>query len=55
MPLTLICAYDATIIPAVTDLDIALFYKINKEWRKFVDIHSFAIYTAKGKDIIFTI
>lgn len=55
-PVTLICAYDATIIPATTDLDIAFFYKrINKEWRKFVDAHSFAIYTAKGKDIIFTI
>jgi hypothetical protein len=56
LPLTLICAYDATIIPAVMDLDITFFYKeINKEWRKFVDAHSFAIYTAKGKDIIFTI
>jgi MEDS: MEthanogen/methylotroph, DcmR Sensory domain len=56
LPLTLICAYDAAIIPAVRDLDIAFFYKeINKEWRKFVDAHSFAIYTAKGKDIIFTI
>jgi len=56
LPLTIICAYDATIIPAVMDLDIGFFYKrINKEWRKFVDAHSFAIYTAKGKDIIFTI
>lgn len=56
LPLTLLCAYDATIIPAVKDVDIAFFYKrINKEWRKFVDAHSFAIYTAKGKDIIFTI
>ncbi|MGH9975086.1 MAG: hypothetical protein ACRD8Z_04535 [Nitrososphaeraceae archaeon] len=55
-PVTLICAYDATIIPPSTDLDITFFYKkINKEWRKFVDAHSFAIYTAKGKDIIFTI
>lgn len=56
LPLTVICAYDAAIIPAVMDLDITFFYKrINKEWRKFVDAHSFAIYTAKGKDIIFTI
>ncbi len=56
LPLTLLCAYDADIIPAVKDLDIAFFYKkINKEWRKFVDAHSFAIYTSKGKDIIFTI
>jgi MEDS: MEthanogen/methylotroph, DcmR Sensory domain len=56
LPLTLICAYDAAIIPSVKDIDIAFFYKqINKEWRKFVDAHSFAIYTAKGKDIIFTI
>ena len=56
LPLTLICAYDADIIPAVKDLDIAFFYKkINKEWRKFVDAHSFAIYTSRGKDIIFTI
>lgn len=56
LPLTLICAYDAAIIPAIKDLDIAFFYKeINKEWRKFVDAHSFAIYTSKGKDIIFTI
>ncbi|MGH9982646.1 MAG: MEDS domain-containing protein [Nitrososphaeraceae archaeon] len=54
--LTVICAYDAAIIPAVMDLDITFFYKkINKEWRQFVDAHSFAIYTAKGKDIIFTI
>lgn len=56
LPLTLICAYDVAIIPAVTDLDITFFYKkINKEWRKFVDAHSFAIYTSKGKDFIFTI
>jgi MEDS: MEthanogen/methylotroph, DcmR Sensory domain len=56
LPLTFICAYDAAIIPAVKDIDIAFFYKqINKEWRKFVDAHSFAIYIAKGKDIIFTI
>jgi hypothetical protein len=56
LPLTLLCAYDAAILPAVKDLDIVFFYKeINKEWRKFVDAHSFAIYTSKGKDIIFTI
>jgi hypothetical protein len=56
LPVTLLCAYDATVLPAVKDLDITFFYKrINKEWRKFVDAHSFAIYTSKGKDIIFTI
>lgn len=56
LPLTLICAYDAGIIPSAKDIDIGFFYKqINKEWQKFVDAHSFAIYTAKGKDIIFTI
>lgn len=56
LPLTIICAYDAAIIPAVMDLDITFFYKkVNKEWRKFVDAHSFAIYTSKGKNFIFTI
>lgn len=56
LPVTLLCAYDATVLPAVKDLDITFFYKrINKEWRKFVDAHSFAIYSSMGKDIIFTI
>ena len=56
LPLTLICAYDAAIIPAVKDLDITFFYKrINKEWRQFVDAHSFAIYVSKDKNITFTI
>jgi hypothetical protein len=56
LPITIICAYDAAIIPAVKDVDIVFFYKeINKEWRKFVDAHSFAIYTSKGKNIIYTI
>ena len=56
LPITLICAYDASIIPAVRDLDIAFFYKkINKEWRQFVDAHSFAIYVSKNKSITFTI
>jgi hypothetical protein len=56
LPLTLICAYDAAIIPAAKDLDITFFYKrINKEWRQFVDAHSFAIYVTKDKNITFTI
>jgi hypothetical protein len=56
LPLTLICAYDAAIIPAAKDLDITFFYKkINKEWRQFVDTHSFAIYVSKKKSITFTI
>ena len=56
LPLTLVCAYDAAIIPAVKDLDITFFYKkINKEWRQFVDAHSFAIYVSKNKSITFTI
>lgn len=56
LPLTLLCAYDAAIIPAIMDLDITFFYKkVNKEWRKFVDAHSFAIYTSKGKNFMFTI
>jgi MEDS: MEthanogen/methylotroph, DcmR Sensory domain len=56
LPVTLICAYDAAVIPAVKDLDITFFYKrINKEWRQFVDAHSFAIYVSKNKSIAFTI
>jgi hypothetical protein len=56
LPLTLICAYDAAIIPSAKDLDITFFYKkINKEWRQFVDAHSFAIYVSKDKNITFTI
>jgi hypothetical protein len=56
LPITLICAYDAAIIPAIKDLDITFFYKrINKEWRQFVDAHSFAIYVSKNKSITFTI
>jgi hypothetical protein len=56
LPLTLICAYDASIIPAIKDIDIVFFYKrINKEWRQFVDAHSFAIYVSKNKSITFTI
>ncbi len=56
LPITLICAYDAAIIPAVKDLDITFFYKkINKQWRQFVDAHSFAIYVSKNKSIAFTI
>jgi DcmR-like sensory protein len=44
LPLTLICAYDAAIIPAVKDLDITFFYKrINKEWRQFVDAHKLGL------------
>jgi hypothetical protein len=56
LPVTLICAYDAAILPAIRDLDITFFYKrINKEWRQFVDAHSFAIYMSKNKSIAFTI
>jgi hypothetical protein len=56
LPITLICAYDAAIIPAIRDLDITFFYKkINKKWRQFVDAHSFAIYVSKNKSITFTI
>ena len=56
LPITLICAYDAAIIPAIKDLDITFFYKrINSEWRQFVDAHSFAIYVSKNKSIAFTI
>lgn len=56
LPIVLLCAYDATAIPATTDLDIAFFCKkINSEWQKFVDVHSFAIYVSKGKEIIFTV
>lgn len=56
LPITLICAYDAAIIPAIKDLDITFFYKrINKQWRQFVDAHSFAIYVSKNKSIAFTI
>jgi hypothetical protein len=56
LPLTVICAYDAAIIPAAKELDILFFYKrINKEWRQFVDAHSFAIYVSKNKSITFTI
>lgn len=56
LPVTLICAYDAAIIPAIKDLDITFFYKrINKEWKQFVDAHSFAIYVSKNKSITFTI
>ena len=56
LPLTLICAYDAAIIPAAKDLDITFFYKrINKEWRQFVAAHNFAISVSKDKNITFTI
>lgn len=56
LPITVVCAYDAAIIPAIKDLDITFFYKrINKEWKQFVDAHSFAIYVSKNKSITFTI
>lgn len=56
LPITVVCAYDAAIIPAIKDLDITFFFKrINKEWKQFVDAHSFAIYVSKNKSITFTI
>jgi hypothetical protein len=40
LPITLICAYDAAILPAIKDLDITFFYKrINSEWKQFVDAY----------------
>jgi hypothetical protein len=56
LPLTVLCGYDANLIPAAKDLDIMFYYKkINKEWQKFVDAHSFAVYLSKDNNIIFTI
>lgn len=56
LPLTVLCAYDANHIPATKDLDIMFYYKkINKEWQKFVDAHSFAIYLSNDKSIAFMI
>ena len=56
VPVTLMCAYDASIIPAIMDVDITFFYKkINKEWRQFVDAHCFAIYVSKNKSLTFII
>ena len=54
--LTVLCSYDAFIVPQGKDLEI-IFYnkKINQEWREFVDAHSFAIYVSKNSSIIFTI
>ena len=56
LPLTVLCGYDANLIPATKDLDIMFYYKkINKEWQNFVDAHSFAVYLSKDNDVIFTI
>src|SRR5918994_7748113 len=56
LPLTVLCSYDAFIVPQGKDLDIIFYFKkINQEWRDFVDAHSFAIYVSKNSRIIFTI
>jgi hypothetical protein len=56
LPLTVLCSYDAFILPQGKDLDILFYFKkINQEWRDFVDAHSFAIYVSKNNRIIFTI
>jgi hypothetical protein len=55
-PLTVICGYDARLIPASKDLDIIEYYKlVNREQRDYVDAHSFAIYSNNNKTMILTI
>ncbi len=56
LPLTVICGYDASNVPASSDLDIIDYYKfIRAEKKEYIDSHSFAIYDNDKKSLIFTI
>ena len=55
LPLSVLCAYDAY-MPKLWDTDILKYYvRINGENKDFIDAHSFAIFVAKGKSVIFRI
>jgi hypothetical protein len=55
LPMSVLCAYDSR-IKELWDMDVLKFYtKLHEENKEFVDAHSFAIYTSRANNVIFTV